>query len=286
MLLYNKKGSSREEAMNPGAAQYLRVRPGMTAQKGKTLFLLSLVLCTSLSLSAAQESAGAAGNGKACTISAGDEAWITQAVDNWGVAEQRELLLAVSPLPTIVAIDANCTFVAKPSADGRLHWSGKVHGETITLPDGKSVPFGVISFASPDEGMASTGFFAMSLPSVWRAKGIQSGLGLERLMDGVLLHEMTHTRQFYFVNPRMDELTKEYALSDDIGDDSLQDFRVIPRTWPTTRASEICFMRLRWRPPTQRQKIWLAWHSQRCGRGARSGLWVTPRNGRRSKRSS
>jgi hypothetical protein len=63
----------------------------------------------------------------------------------------------------------------------------------------------------------------MSLPSVWKAKGIQSGLGLERLMDGVLLHEMTHTRQFYFVNPRMDELTKEYGLSDDIGDDSIQD---------------------------------------------------------------
>ncbi len=42
-------------------------------------------------------------------------------------------------------------------------------------------------------------------------------------MDGVLLHEMTHTRQFYFVNPMMDRLTKQYGLADDTGDDSLQD---------------------------------------------------------------
>jgi hypothetical protein len=34
---------------------------------------------------------------------------------------------------------------------------------------------------------------------------------------------MTHTRQFYFVNPRMAQLTAQYKLSDDIGDDSLQD---------------------------------------------------------------
>jgi hypothetical protein len=166
-------------------------------------------------------------------MSAGDETWINRAMDNWHVAEQRELLLPASPLPTIVAIDASCTFVTKPGvtkpgvakrgSDGGFAWSGTPHGETVMLPDGKSVPFGVISFASPDEGKASTGFFAMSLPSVWRAKGIQSGLGLERLMDGVLLHEMTHTRQFYFVNPRMDELTKRYALSDDVGDDSVQD---------------------------------------------------------------
>jgi hypothetical protein len=161
-------------------------------------------------------------------MSAGDETWINQALENWHVAEQRELLLPASPLPTIVAIDASCTFVTKPGvtkpgSDGGFAWSGTPHGETVMLPDGKSVPFGVISFASPDEGKASTGFFAMSLPSVWRAKGIQSGLGLERLMDGVLHHELTHTRQFYFVNPRMDELTRRYALSDDVGDDSAQD---------------------------------------------------------------
>jgi|HubBroStandDraft_4_1064222.scaffolds.fasta_scaffold04104_6 hypothetical protein len=209
--------------MDHSARGHFRFRRGMTAQTCRNLFVASLVLVTPLSFRATQQSAGTPTGSRICTMSADDEAWINQALDNWHVAEQRELLLPASPLPTIVAIDDNCTFVAKPGGDSRLNWSGTRHGETVTLPDGKSVPFGVISFASPDDGKASTGFFAMSLPSVWKAKGIQSGLGLERLMDGVLLHEMTHTRQFYFVNPRMDELTKEYGLSDDIGDDSIQD---------------------------------------------------------------
>jgi hypothetical protein len=158
-------------------------------------------------------------------MSSGDRSWIETAVTNWSIVERRELHLTPAPLPTIVAIDAACTYIAIPSTspDKDLLWHGTPHAGTITFPGGKTAPFGVISFAAPDEGKATTGFFAMSLPTVWRAKGIQSGLGLERLMDGVLFHEMTHTRQFYFVNPRMDQLTARYHLSDDIGDDSLQD---------------------------------------------------------------
>ena len=62
----------------------------------------------------------------------------------------------------------------------------------------------------------------MSLPSVWRAAKVESGLGLERLMDGVMFHELMHTRQFYFVNPRLAALQRQYGLGDDISDDSLQ----------------------------------------------------------------
>jgi hypothetical protein len=160
---------------------------------------------------------------KKCVMSTEDKSWIEGALGVWQLVERRELLLTPSPLPTIVAIDATCKFVANPRRDGRLVWQGTPHSETITFPDGSTAPFGVVSFAAPDHGATTSGFFAMSLPSVWRAKGIQSGLGLERLMDGVLLHEMTHTRQFYFVNPRMEQLTAQYKLSDDIGDDSLQD---------------------------------------------------------------
>jgi hypothetical protein len=156
-------------------------------------------------------------------MSADDKSWIEQALRNWPIAEQRELHLTPSPLPTIVTFDASCTFIATPRPGHRLVWKATPHAETITLPDGKTAPFGVISFAAPDEHKATTGFFVISLPSVWRAQGVQSGLGLERLIDGVLLHEMAHTRQFYFVNPRMDQLTAQYKLSDDIGDDSLQD---------------------------------------------------------------
>src|SRR5207237_24507 len=55
----------------------------------------------------------------------------------------------------------------------------------------------------------------------WRAHGVQSGLGLEGLMDCVLLHEFMHTSQFYFVNPLLDDLERRHHLT--VSDDSLQE---------------------------------------------------------------
>jgi hypothetical protein len=179
----------------------------------KTLLTLTLLLST----------LNAQPSKSVCAMSSADQSWIEQALRNWSIAEQRELHLNPTPLPTILTFDATCQFLATPRPNNALIWQGTPHSATITLPDGKTAPFGVISFAAPVEHQAATGFFVISLPSVWRADGVQSGLGLERLMDGVLLHEMTHTRQFYFVNPRMDQLTAQYKLSDDIGDDSLQE---------------------------------------------------------------
>lgn len=158
-----------------------------------------------------------------CAMSNADRLWIEQALANWRLVERRQLRLAPSPLPTIVAIDAKCAFTAKPGTDDRLVWDGAAHGETVTLPDGKTAPVGEMAFAAPSDGAGHAGFFVMSLPSVWRAAGVTSSLGLERLMDGVLLHEMMHTRQFYFVNPMLAGLTRRYNLPDDISDDSLQD---------------------------------------------------------------
>ncbi|PJJ60952.1 hypothetical protein CLV45_2389 [Hymenobacter chitinivorans DSM 11115] len=57
-------------------------------------------------------------------------------------------------------------------------------------------------------GEAPAAFFAMSTPSVWRSRRISSHLGLEALVDGVFLHELMHTRQFYFVTPRLAVLTR------------------------------------------------------------------------------
>lgn len=186
--------------------------------KLRALFAIGL-FASVLPLTEAQSSESA----KTCTMAPSDRSWIEQALRNWTIAEQRELKLPPSPLPTIVVIDAACSYRANPRPDNQLIWKGTPHTGTITFPNGKNIPFGVVSFAAPTNDGPASGFFAMSLPSVWRAKGIQSGLGLERLMDGVLLHEMTHTRQFYFVNPRMDQLTVQYKLPDNIGDDSLQE---------------------------------------------------------------
>ncbi|MBY8825194.1 hypothetical protein [Sphingomonas colocasiae] len=161
--------------------------------------------------------------GAGCAMSRADKAWLDGAIANWRASERDILKLMPAPLPTIIAIDAACTYTGKADRQGRLRWTAAAHGDPVALPGGNSAPIGPISFASPDNGAAGTGYFAMSLPSVWRKAGVTSELGLERLMDGVMLHELMHTRQFYFANPRLAALTRDHGLPDDIGDDSLQD---------------------------------------------------------------
>lgn len=153
----------------------------------------------------------------ACAMAPADRGWIDHAIAIRAVAERRLLKLPATPPPTIIAIDARCTW--SRTARG---WRGTPHGPTITLPAGVPQPLGPISFAAPYPG-STRGFFAMGLPSVWRAAGVSSDLGLEKLMDGVLLHESMHARQFYFVNPTMKALEARWHLSPDIGDDSVQD---------------------------------------------------------------
>ncbi|HEX6879083.1 MAG TPA: hypothetical protein VF135_01860 [Terriglobales bacterium] len=155
-------------------------------------------------------------------MSPSDRAWIEHAVHNWDITQRQLLHLTPAPLPTIVAIDQQCTYVAASPQNNALHWKASPHSDTVILPDGKRVPLGLISFASPLDAGAATGYFAMSLPSLWRANKVESTLGIEPLIDGVFLHEMAHTRQFYFANPTLDALSKRYGLPDDIGDDSLQ----------------------------------------------------------------
>ena len=178
-------------------------------------------LAAALALLMAAVPAQAAPQGASCEMAPADRAWIDGALANWRIVAREKLLLKPSPLPTIVTFDAACSYVAPGGSAGPPRWQAAPHQGSIRLPDGKEIPAGVISFAGPGEGKAP-GFFVMSLPSVWRAGGVQSAMGLERLMDGVLLHELMHTWQFYFANPRLAELTRRYKLPDDISDDSLQ----------------------------------------------------------------
>ncbi len=157
----------------------------------------------------------------ACAMAPADRVWIDAAIVNWRTSEQAILKLAPQPLPTILAIDARCTFTGRTDDRGRVRWTGARHGDPVVLPDGNKAPIGPISFASA--GGPAGSYFAMSLPSVWRGAKVASGLGLERLMDGVMLHEFMHARQFYFANPALAALGRQYGFGDAISDDSLQD---------------------------------------------------------------
>jgi hypothetical protein len=145
-----------------------------------------------------------------------DRVWLENALLQSRRAEQAFLALAPQPLPTIVAIDNRCTYLLE---DGRVSSPirTQAHGGSATLPDGREVDVGPISFASHEAG----GFFAMSLPSVWRAAGVTSELGLERLMDGVLLHELLHVRQSALANAALARPTEASGIADDLLDDDI-----------------------------------------------------------------
>jgi hypothetical protein len=123
-----------------------------------------------------------------CVMSEPDRAWLEQALAQWQATESGVLELAPQSLPQVIAIDSACTY-SIPAGDFAA-MTGEPHGETVTFPDGGKASVGPISFASGEDG-----YFAMSLPSVWRAAGVESELGLQTMMTGVLLHEMMHIRQ-------------------------------------------------------------------------------------------
>lgn len=159
----------------------------------------------------------------ACRLQPGDRAWVERAIGNWRWAEGHLLQLPPVPVPVpeVVAVDATCQANAFPAPATPIRWRGRLHHGSVAMPDGNRAPVGVMSFAGPNP-KNPRGFFVMSMPSIWRKAGVTSELGLETLMDGVLLHEMMHTRQFACANPAIAALSKRYGLPDDINDDSIQ----------------------------------------------------------------
>lgn len=149
----------------------------------------------------------------------GDRAWLAEALGHWRVAETELLALEPQALPQVVAIDADCTFTLPAGDLARM--KAVAHGDKVQLPDGGAVPVGPISFAS----FEGEPFFAMSLPSVWREAGVTSVLGLERLLHGVLLHEMAHTRQTEIASELVRDLATEagFKNSADLTDDLVQE---------------------------------------------------------------
>jgi len=153
---------------------------------------------------------------QSCRMGEADRAWLVAALEQWRIAEVRHLARPASSLPTVVAIDGSCTFLLPEGDFDRAE--GQPHGETVVLPDGAEAPLGPISFASGEGG-----YFAMSLPSVWREAGVDSPLGLETLMTGVLLHEMMHIRQTALAAMTLGDAAQRVGVSDDeLTDDIVQ----------------------------------------------------------------
>jgi hypothetical protein len=154
--------------------------------------------------------------GAGCAMADADRAWLQQALAEWQATETDVLQLDPAPLPQVIAIDGACTYAI--AAGDFAAMTATPHGQTARLPDGSEIPVGPISFAMGGDA------FIMSLPSVWRAAGVESEVGLERLMTGVLLHEIMHVRQAGLAKQALAGAAASVGVSDDdLTDDIVQE---------------------------------------------------------------
>jgi hypothetical protein len=177
-----------------------------------------LIAAGMVALAAGCASAPHAENG--CAMSPQENAWVERSLGAWRFARTEKLHVEDEETPpTIVFFNEACMF----AGEGGPPWRGEAHGGTVTLPDGNRIPPQVTSFASPYANNTRV-FFTMALPSIWEAGGIQSEeFGLTNLMTAVLIHEITHTRQFSGYTPRMEALDRRYNIGDFLTDDIVQD---------------------------------------------------------------
>lgn len=182
------------------------------------VFLLSLGTC--LIVAPAGAKAGSQTSARSCALAPADQDWLEDSVSAWNYAVAH-LALADVERVTAVIFDRNCKFTSSTAmTGGAAEWSGNQHNGSISLPDGKSIPAGITSFAAP---AGKDAFFVMAAPSIWRDGGVKGGeLPLEKLMTAVLLHEGSHVLQFPTYGKKIAELTSRYGLPDSFNDDSIQ----------------------------------------------------------------
>jgi hypothetical protein len=154
----------------------------------------------------------------ACAIDPADRDWLTKAPGAWALVEHDAFgLQPAARQPAFILFDHVCAY---RSLDG-VRWTAEVHGGEIKLPDGDGLSPQVASFAAAGENASP--FMAMALPTIWRAGGVTSEMGLESMMFAVFAHEMAHTRQFDGYNARFDRIAEVAGLGDDFNDDVIQD---------------------------------------------------------------
>jgi hypothetical protein len=125
---------------------------------------------------------------RGCALSDAEQTWIDRSLSAWRLVRTDRLRVDVEATPpSIVFFNETCSF----EGAGGPPWRGVAHGGSVKLPDGKSIPPQVASFAAPYADHTRV-FFVMAKPSIWQAGGVQSELGLETMMIAVLVHDDAH----------------------------------------------------------------------------------------------
>ncbi len=162
----------------------------------------------------------------------GVDKWFTA----WELISTKQFGLPPVPAPAILLYDDKYVYTISPVSfpdsatsfagpvffEKSLPWRWGPHQGELTIPDGKKVSVGLMSFAASD----STGqpFFVMAAPAYWKTAGVESKeLGLDNLMTAVFLHEFSHTRQQTGMGAMVDSIEKTHTFKDpELSDDIVQ----------------------------------------------------------------
>jgi len=137
----------------------------------------------------------------------------------WALSEREILQITRSDdRVEFVFFDSQCAY----RGTGEVGTLCDPHSNSVRLPDGKSVPAQVTSFAAPFDDNKRV-FMAMALPGIWRAAGVHSELGLTTLMTAVFIHEMAHTRHLGTFVAKIESMASRFGPDAKINDDIVQE---------------------------------------------------------------
>jgi hypothetical protein len=204
------------------------------------IHLRRLVVCLALAAALSTLAIGARqGDAPSCDLSTADAGWIQGALDGWSRVSREFLRVDDRPLQWTLLFDTSCLWHLSPGAtvDARaqvvatsLTFGGapvavraqRHRGTMVQLPNGADVPIAVkASTALYRNGRVP--FLVMSLPVLWATDPHYARSShRSEYLQGIMIHEMTHTRQLVAINRQIRELARTTDLPLPINDDVVQ----------------------------------------------------------------
>lgn len=152
-----------------------------------------------------------------CNLSNTDRLWVSKSMLAWEAVHRKHLNAFDGPNPLAIFFDATCQI----ETTDFVTYSAKMHGGTITLPNGQSFTPSIQSFAAPTAGN-DTAFFVMAVPSLWVQNSFEAEIDTELFLTAVLIHEMSHVSQFSTYLSAIQGVVNVDLLNVDIHDDVIQ----------------------------------------------------------------
>jgi len=185
--------------------------------------------------------AGCAAAGTAqprCRMSGVTLGWLEGSFASWDLVRERQLRLADARAPELIVFDRHCVWTFAPGGSGAtrlragrdtLFGDGRVHGDSIGLPNGLVIPVRGEAFASLLPGDSAT-FLVIALEDVWRRDPRHRAEAEDwpSYLRRSFIHEMTHARQLVVLAPMLRIAAARVGLGDFDDDVIQQRFDSVP----------------------------------------------------------